>query len=1029
MRTVHVALAGLLCLAASLATAADRPAQPDLRERLARLAYNVQAAEDISAIKRLQRSYGYYIDKGLWTDLAEYFTDDAVANYPAGVFIGKASIREHLYRNAGNVPVGQVGLGDNRLYNHMNIQPVVHLDSGGRTAKGRWRVYAYFGSFGGGATWAEGVYEMQYRKEGGVWKISKLDYYSGFSAPYETGWIAPQAPAITPAANAGAPPPRPRQQLAHPPEQERNLDCDGFPRACIAPFHYANPGTPEGGRAWSEPGPGPLSKDGEPARDADTLALRAARLRDEQRIENLQRVYGYYLDRAQWDQLADLFADDGTIEFAQAGVYVGRKRVREFLGTLGPAGLVPGWLNDHIQLQPIVTVAADGRTARIRSREFDMTGHAGQDGQWSEGTYENQLVKEDGHWKFSAVHYYPTFITDYDKGWTKDAQAAPGPLANLPPDRPPTETYEIFPKQHIPAFHYNNPVTGLPTTYPAGTHPVTAALTIRRPAPARAVGRVAQPDLFKVLDAAERDIARVQDYDEIENLESAYGYYLDKNLWNPLADLFARDGSIELAQRGVYQGKRLREFLVKVFGRGQEGPVENRLGNHLNLQPVIDVAADGQHAKVRARMLQQMSMGGRASMGGAIYENEIVKEDGVWKFSKVHAYNTYTANYDGGWAHGLSRGMPGPDAKFPPDTPPTAAVAMLPIVYEIPYHYANPVTGRTQLAAPPPLAAQLAQFPAPPPVAPRPAAAAPNAAPPPAASQAAPAASAPGLAPPPGMSAEIAAALREIGRKVEGAKTSALYAPLHAGLNHAGVEVQRDLAYGADERQRADVFVQKGAQHGRRPLLVFVYGGGFGGGSKHAPNSPFYDNIGYWAAEHGMVGVTLNYRLAPKFTWPSGAEDMGLAVAWVRKHAKEWGADPKRIFLWGHSSGGGHVAEYLARTKKPPVAGAILMSAALTAVPTWKAYYGDDASLYAQRSPLPRLIPVRTPLLVVWAELDPPDFTPDTARLIADRKAAGKPTVSLLLPNHSHLSEGYAIGTADESLAGPLLKFIEAPPK
>jgi hypothetical protein len=58
--------------------------------------------------------------------------------------------------------------------------------------------------------------------------------------------------------------------------------------------------------------------------------------RDAQEIENLQRIYGYYYDRAHWDQMADLFAADGTIEFAQQGVYAGRKRVRQFLGTLGP---------------------------------------------------------------------------------------------------------------------------------------------------------------------------------------------------------------------------------------------------------------------------------------------------------------------------------------------------------------------------------------------------------------------------------------------------------------------------------------------------------------------------------------------------------------------------------------------------------------------------------------------------------------------------------------------------------------------
>ena len=85
--------------------------------------------------------------------------------------------------NVGGGQVGENGLPDNRIYNHLNIQPVVHLDPGGQTAKGRWRAFAFFGTFGGGATWAEGVYEMTYAKVGGVWKISNLDYHSGFGAP------------------------------------------------------------------------------------------------------------------------------------------------------------------------------------------------------------------------------------------------------------------------------------------------------------------------------------------------------------------------------------------------------------------------------------------------------------------------------------------------------------------------------------------------------------------------------------------------------------------------------------------------------------------------------------------------------------------------------------------------------------------------------------------------------------------------------------------------------------------------------
>jgi triacylglycerol lipase len=284
---------------------------------------------------------------------------------------------------------------------------------------------------------------------------------------------------------------------------------------------------------------------------------------------------------------------------------------------------------------------------------------------------------------------------------------------------------------------------------------------------------------------------------------------------------------------------------------------------------------------------------------------------------------------------------------------------------------------------------------------------------------------------PAGMPPAVAAGLREIGAKIDGAKTTALYTPLHAELKHDAVEVRRDVAYGPHERHRADVF-QPRAAGAPRPLLVFVHGGGFSRGAKSTPGQFFYDNIGYWAAEHGLVGVTVNYRLAPEFKYPSGALDIDRLVAFLREHARDWGADPARIFMWGHSAGAAHVADYLVITSRPLVAGAILTSGIYdlgTTVSVWKDYYGDDPAVYPQRSSLTRLIQAPLPMLVNWAELDPPDFIPDTEKLIAGRKAAGKPLVSLRLPNHSHLSEAYAVGTADESLTGPILKFIEVPPK
>ncbi|HVY80137.1 MAG TPA: nuclear transport factor 2 family protein, partial [Steroidobacteraceae bacterium] len=880
-------------------------AEPSVAERLNRLEADVRAAEDLQAIKKLQRAYGYYLDKGMWEDLAALFTDDAVANYPAGVFVGHESIRKHLFLNVGNVKMGQVGLGDNRLYNHMNIQPVVHLDPSGVTARGRWRAFAMFGSLGGGATWAEGVYEIQYRKEGGVWKISKLDYYSGFGAPYTTGWAAPQNTGSAGEAT------RPRRQLAHPPDRARDTDCDGFALACIAPFHYENPSTAAGGNAWDTSALAKLvkSRGSERKRLAD-LAQRAALLKDAQEVENLQRIYGYYLDRNMWDQVADLFAEDGTIEWAQQGVYVGKPRVRAFLDLLGPQGATDGVLNDHIQLQPIVDVAPDGRTARVRSREFTMTGQYRGTGTWSEGIYENTFVKQNGVWKFQSLHFYPTFITDYDKGWAKDAQPAPTVSARLPPDRPPTQVYEIYPKANVPPFHYRNPVTGEPPHYPEVGGPgkdVAAASLMpvsKRPPPPSVKDRDA------MLAAAENTIARVKDFHELENLTSAYGYYLDKNLWNELADLFSRDGSIELAQRGVYRSqKRVREFLLTVFGRGKEGPVAGRLGNHVQMQPVIHVADDGKTARIRVRMMQQLSFGRGASMGGSIYENEAVKEDGVWKLRVDHTYNTWTARYDGGWMRGESGQMPGPSKELPPDAPPTLVFRMFPNVYDVPFHYANPVTGRTEL---PPIT-HVPQL-------------------------------------------QIAAAIREIGPIIDGKRTAALYAPLHPKEPYANVSLTRDVKYGPHERHVLDIFVSPEKGRGK-PVVVFVHGGGFAMGSKHTPGSPFYDNVGLWAASHGLVGVTINYRLAPQFQYPSGVQDLRRVVDWLRAHIASYGGDAEKIFLWGHSAGAAHVADYLASAanerRSAGVRGAILTSGFYDlgeTVSVWKAYYGDDVSKYKERS-------------------------------------------------------------------------------
>jgi hypothetical protein len=241
---------------------------------------------------------------------------------------------------------------------------------------------------------------------------------------------------------------------------------------------------------------------------------------------------------------------------------------------------------------------------------------------------------------------------------------------------PPSETYEIFPKAHVPAFHYNNPITGNAPVYPETGGPSQASIAATLMADATFYPEpVTMTDLQAALEEAETLVMRVKDHHEIENLENAYGYYLDKNLWNDLADLFADNGSMELAQRGVYIGReRVRQFLFEVFGN--EGPVQGRLGNHIHMQPVITIDAGGDTGKVRSRMMQQLSFGGGPSMGAGIYENDVVRENGKWKYSATHAFNTWTARYDGGWVRNPGNRVPGPSESFPPDTPPSSAAAI-----------------------------------------------------------------------------------------------------------------------------------------------------------------------------------------------------------------------------------------------------------------------------------------------------------------------------------------------------------------
>ena len=196
------------------------------------------------------------------------------------------------------------------------------------------------------------------------------------------------------------------------------------------------------------------------------LSTRVERLKDVDAIENLVSAYGYYLDKQQWDDFVELFSEDSTMEISQRGVYVGKASIRKAMLLFGPQNIEPDHVHNHMQFQPVITVAADGKTAKVRSRAFSQLGTFNRSGLWMGGIYENQLVKENGVWRFHLDHVYTTYFADYEKGWTHGARGTAKPSPKIPPDRPSTEAYEAFPEVHIPAFHYPHPVTGQPITVP-----------------------------------------------------------------------------------------------------------------------------------------------------------------------------------------------------------------------------------------------------------------------------------------------------------------------------------------------------------------------------------------------------------------------------------------------------------------------------------------------------------------------------------------------------------------------------------
>jgi hypothetical protein len=253
------------------------------------------------------------------------------------------------------------------------------------------------------------------------------------------------------------------------------------------------------------------------AADLARLSLEVQRVEDIRAVKRLQISYAHYAQFGLWSEMALLFTSDAEAVYG-ANHLEGRTAIRTYLLTTwgnGREGLPAGGLHTTFEDAPVLNLSADGKTAKGRWREFSMSGQRGGTARWEQGISENEYVKEEGVWKISRLDYYQVTAGPYETGWVtggRDVKLVP--------------------------FHYTSAEAGVPIPRIPDAMPIPAITSTPSDA----------------LAALDRRIQVMNDEDEVANLQNAYGYYIDRKMWDDATDLFTGDASLELADVGIYEG-------------------------------------------------------------------------------------------------------------------------------------------------------------------------------------------------------------------------------------------------------------------------------------------------------------------------------------------------------------------------------------------------------------------------------------------------------------------------------------------
>ncbi len=363
----------------------------------------------------------------------------------------------------------------------------------------------------------------------------------------------------------------------------------------------------------------------------DALAQDVERIESLRQVKDLQRTYVQFAQAGLWKEMGGLFTRDARFIRGDESI-IGSVAIMQWLTQhrgAGRQGLAPGAMHFEFIDQPLANLSPDGNSAKVRWDGLLFAGDGKGGTRIEGGIYENEYQREGNVWKISVSHYYPQFDGDHANGWRNTNNA------DLP----------------IAPYHFTLDESGVPL--PPASQPA--------------------PRSKASLAALESSIAALNDEDAIRNVQHAYGYYVDRRMWDDVVDLFAKDCLVEIAGVGTFKGPEgVRRAMERM---GPAGLSQGVLNDH----PIFDTLVRLQPGGGTEALSRGLELGqiGDADKGTqhwefTVFRNRFVKEDGIWKLRELHLFPVVNADYAEGWGRGGvsppdNRVLPGLlDARLPP---------------------------------------------------------------------------------------------------------------------------------------------------------------------------------------------------------------------------------------------------------------------------------------------------------------------------------------------------------------------------